>query len=597
MESIRRQTTKNRYPVWARVLMAASATWAMQLHYGLAAADRGAGLVDLAIGTGAYLLFTLRGKTDADKGARTRSLALAAFFTLLLACCDSWFSTLRYESFTDPFLYTAYYGNAFLGTCLLLWCGISLLLDYGMRATPFMDTPVDESRVRRAFFGTFALCAAVYFVFLLNQYPGSMESDHMRQLLHLLEGKYDNRNPLVNSLCVYGCTQLARALGGSMNAGVFLYSILQLTLVSAVFAFGVSLAARAGFRSWIVRAVACFCALAPYNIFYSYGMWKDTFFAAWLLLSIFAVWSILIKSKSGARVRAFDYALLFIASLIASLSRNSGWSALLIWLPCCFALLSALPVRKWVCVMTGGGVALALLIMGPVYTALGVEKTADSITAVCVPLQQVASVLVNEKALTAEERALIEALAPVEAIVDAYDPVCADPMKELLYPAIDTLDANIGAYGRLWARLGFRYPLTYARAYLALMRMYVDPNVSSEVAYKWIYSNDFGVYRDPKLLPALDFGYYEAILELPALNLVKRPGAILWSMLVLWQLCALRGNRRARLLYIPLLAVFAGLFVTAPVALFRYVYSSAACLPFLFLWPFWQVQNESPHGE
>lgn len=592
MESMQRQATVNRYPVWARILMAVSVAWAMQLHYGLAVADRGAGLVDLAVCVGAFLLFSLRGKTGADKGARTRSLALAAVFTLVLACCDGWFSTLRYASFTDPFLYTAYYLNAFPGTFLLLYCGISLLLDYGMRRQPVQTAATDASRARRAFFLTTALCAIVYFIFLLNQYPGSMESDHMRQLLHLLEGKYDNRNPLVNSLCVFGCTKLVQGLGGSMNAGVFLYSILQLLLVSAVFGFGVSLAARTGFPKWVTRTVAIYCAFVPYNIFYSYGMWKDTFFCAWLLLSIFALWSILLKNKSGARVRPLDYALLFTASLLASLSRNSGWSALLIWLPCCFVLLKNLPVRKWVCIMTGGGVALALLIMGPVYSALGVEKTADSITTICVPLQQVASVIVNGKTLSPEETALIEALAPVEAIADAYDPACADPMKDLLYPAIDTLDSNLGEYGGLWLKLGARYPLTYARAYLALMRMYIDPNVSSEVAYKWVYKNTFGVFRDPKLLPVLDFGYYEALLELPALNLLKRPGAILWSMLVLWQLCALRGNRRARVFYIPLLAVFAGLFVTAPVALFRYVYSSAACLPFLFLWPFWKVKDE-----
>ena len=592
MESIRQAATKNRYPVWLRVLMAASAAWAVQLHYGLAAADRGAGLVDLAVCVSLYLLFTLRGRTPASKSVRVRSLVLAAVFTLLLACLNGWFSILRYERFTDPPLYTAYYCNAFVGTFLLLFCGISLLLDTWSRVALCPDAPVDGARARRAFFLTFALCAAVYFVFLLNQYPGSMESDHMRQLLHLLEGRYDNRNPLVNSLCVFGCVRLMQSLGGSMNAGVFLYSILQLLLLSAVFAFGVSLTVRAGFPKWIVRAVAAFCAFAPYNIFYSYGMWKDTFFSAWLLLTIFAVWNLLLVNKAGKRARTADYALLFAASLLASLSRNSGWSALLVFLPCCFLLLRGLPVRKWACASVGGGVALALLIMGPLFSALRVEKTADSVTALCVPLQQVAAVIKKDKPLTADETDLIEQLAPVTDIYAAYDPVCADPMKDLVYPAIGTLDANLGAYGRLWVRLGLRYPLTYARAYLALMRMYVDPSVSSEVAYKWVYQNDFGVYRDPKLLPKLDFGYYESVLELPAVNLLKRPGAVLWCIVLLWQLCALRNNRRVRLLYVPLLAVFCGLFVTAPVALFRYVYSAMACLPFLLLWPFWNPDGK-----
>ena len=594
------QTKRNRLPWWARLVMAASAAWACQHAYGLPAADRDAGLVDVLLTAGLYLLFTLYGGGPIAPNVKKRAAFTSLAFVLVLAGCGGWFSAIRYESFTDPFLYTVYYLNAFAGMFLLLYCGLSLVMERLSKAAPIMGTGADApGRARGTFWLCFGLCMAIYLVFLLNQYPGSMESDHMRQLKSVLEARYDNRNPLVSSLLVLGCVRLAQAFGGSMNGGLFVYSIVQMTLMASVFAFGCSLSVKAGFPRWVTTLAILFYALTPYNIFYSYGMWKDSFFAAWMLLSIFQVWNVVIREKAGQRIAALHWAALAATALMCSLSRNSGWSALLAWTPFLYLLLRK-PYRavgKKLAFAVAGGVAMALALMGPVYSALGVEETADSITAACIPLQQVGAVLVAEKALTPEEEALIAQVVSIQAVKERFDPACADPMKELLYPSIETLDANLGAYVKLWLELGFRYPMTYLRAYVNQVRMYIDPNVSSETAYKWIYPNELGVYRDPKLLPSLDFGYYENWLELPGVNLIKRPGAILWAMVVLWQLCALRGNKGARLLYIPLLAVYGGLFLTVPVALFRYVYSAAACLPFLLMWPFWQMERAESKSE
>ncbi len=574
-------------------MMAASGAWAAQHAYGLPAADRGAGVVDLLLTAALYLLFSLYGRTPVERRVKQRASWTAAVFVLVLAACGEWISILRYERFTDPFLYTAYYLNAFVGLFLLFRCAIALLLQRWMHVS-LCTQPGETGRLsaRRVFFISFAVCMAIYFIFLLNQYPGSMESDHMRQLKSVLEARFDNRNPLVNSLLVLGCVRLAQALGGSMNAGLFVYSIVQMTLMAAVFAFGVSLTARAGFPRRFTVLTLLFYALAPYNIFYSYGMWKDSFFAAWLLLTVFQAWSVLMKQKAGERVVPFDWAALVFAALMASLSRNSGWSALLVWIPFLLLLTGDKALRRGMTLAVGGGVALALMVMGPFYSACGVDRTADSVTVSCIPLQQIGAVLVHDKALTPEQQTLIEDVVSIDEVRTQFDPVCADPMKDLLYENIGALNANLGAYARLWVELGVKYPMTYLRAYLAQVRMYIDPGVSSETAYKWIYPNDFGIVRDPKLLPSADFGYYENWLELPALNLLKRPGAVLWSIVLLWQLCALRGNRRMRLFYIPFLAVFGGLFLTVPVALFRYVYSVAACIPFLFLWPFWRMERD-----
>jgi hypothetical protein len=578
-----------RQTAWT-LLMACSAAWAMQFQYGLAAADRGQGLMDLLLTGGLFLLLYYFRSRPLARKTRVRAAVLSALFVFLLAIGGDWFSEMRYGKFTNLGLYLLYYTNGLAGTYLLLYYSLGYAMDSLANASPLYredERPVDE---KKAFILTLILCLCVYFIFLLNQYPGSMESDHMRQLQHLLDGVFENQNPLVNSLMVWGCVRLVSALGGSMNGGIFLYSIVQLTLLSLAFAYGVALLCRSGFKKWVLIASALFYALTPYHIFYSYGMWKDTFFAICLLFTLFKLWSILLMIKERKKPRALDWVLLGIAALLCSLARNSGWSALLVLGACLPFLLRGNPARWPATGCLLGGVAVALVLTGPVFGALGVAPTADSITASCIPLQQIGQVISEEKTLSSEEEALLDGVVDRERVKTTFDPTCADPMKDAVYPRMDYLNEHLREYVRLWFKLGVKYPLTYLRAYKNLLRMYYDPNVSSEVAYKWIYQNDFGVTREPKLLPQLDFGYYETVLELPAINLLKRPGAMLWAMLLLWQVYALRNNRRARVFCIPLLAVFGGLFLTAPVALFRYVYSVAACLPLLFCWPYVKLE-------
>ena len=575
-----------------RIIAACSCIWALQFHYGLSAMNRGQGWVDLILTASMFLLLSKCASADEDRTASRHSAILGAVFTLLLAIGGGWADKMRYGQFTSVPVYLLYYANGFVGTFIVLYSCIRFLLHHAKD----MILLKENMNSVRWFWKTFLVCALVWTVFLLNQYPGSMESDHMRQLLHLLEGKLDNRNPLISSLLVFGCFQIARIMGLSPNAGIFLYSIFQILLLASAFAYGVSLFAREGAPRKILIVLCLFCALVPYNVFYSYGMWKDTLFAVFLLYTVFASADLWFLSSREARIPWFRYFIVAVFALLCGLSRNSGLFSLIVMIPAVLVFLRERGVKKGLCISLSSGLAVSLLISGPVFAWIGVEPSSDTVYASCVPLQQVGRILADRKEMTDDEWKLVKSVLDTEAVLNNYDPACADPMKDAVWNA-SFLSEHKADYLKLWFRLGMRYPMTYYRAYRDLMRMYYDPDVSSEVSYRWIYPNSFGVYRDSKLLPDLDFAYYEAVLEFPVISLLRRPGALLWSFMILWSICILRRKKEPLAFLVPFLAVYLGLFLTAPVALFRYVYSCFAAAPFLYLFPFLHGHGEDTDDE
>ena len=74
-------------------------------------------------------------------------------------------------------------------------------------------------------------------------------------------------------------------------------------------------------------------------------------------------------------------------------------------------------------------VIVTLIVLGPVISAFHVIPV-DTVEALSIPLQHIARIIVDEKPLTEEQIELIEKLAPVEEIKQAYRPTISDPVKK-----------------------------------------------------------------------------------------------------------------------------------------------------------------------
>lgn len=435
---------------------------------------------------------------------------------------------------------------------------------------------------------SFFLIWVVYLIYFLNQYPGSLSCDTPAQLAQAVRGSgFENANPFINTLMITFWVQIGLVIDGNVNTGVGLYTFFQLTLASAIYAFVVTSVFRKGFRRLIVGIVLFWFAAVPFNIVYAVGMWKDSFFAMFFLLTVTYIWNLLEAKDVGKKE------LLILAGLacISSLCRNSGWSALMIFCVAvlCSSLRNEKKMRRIIQAIVAG-VVLNFMIIVLGYPLIGVSTEGSITSALSVPIQQISRTVAVGCDLTDEEKALISLALDVEEIPLLYDETISDPIKFSVNKA--AIAEYMEEYARLWIRLGIRYPKCYLDAYTALTRNYWYPDMSSWTWDARIFENDLGVVRTPLLFVGHDLtNLFDRMYDFPNGSKLKSSSVCLWLMLLSLGLSSARKQKNGVMLIILLLGIYIGLMFTSPVALFRYTYGAVLCLPLVFCWPYMKKMN------
>lgn len=495
-------------------------------------------------------------------------------------------------------------GNDFLGVCMdkkslpvvitiiaatfgFFWLFRAVLSKIYMKWLKWDDKVRKEetilkSDIRKVFWCSFILMWSIYFIYFLNQYPGSLSCDTPGQLRQAVEaGGFENMNPLINTLLITVCVQIGIAIGESVNSGVAVYTVVQLTLAAVIFSYTISVVYKKGFHKLLVLICWSFFALVPHNIVYATGMWKDSFFALFFLLTLVYSWEMI--ENEGAN-KKYQYIILGVYSLITSLARNSGWSSLLAF--CAFVFVGARNNKRVLktAMALFVGVMGNFLIVSCVYPLFASSSSTNVTTAISVPIQQISRVVTIGCELTEEEKELIDKLVDIERIPELYDETISDPVKFSINKK--NLENDFSNYVKLWIKLGMKYPKCYLDAYIALTKSYWYPDSST---WKWdtrIFENNYGVYRSPLILKSKDItNWFHRLYDFPKGSVFNNHSTILWLIIVCLGYAAIRKNKMGMMLFVPILAIYGGLMFTSPVALFRYTYGAIVCTPFLVCIP------------
>ena len=440
---------------------------------------------------------------------------------------------------------------------------------------------------RRVFAFSFLLLWVTYFVFFLNQYPGVFDCDTPTQMAQALgKAHFENANPLINTLCVTLCVRVGSFLFGNINGGLALYTVSQLTFAAGIFAYTVSVIWRKGYSKGTVIASHLFFNAVPYNIAFAIGMWKDTFFALFFLWTMVRLWVLLDRQPERR-----DLIGVFLLALVTSLARNSGWSALLLGA----AAMYLLGGEKRLAAALSGGVAVCLVIMGVVYPLCGVRNDNNPAMGMSIPLQQVSRVIAVGGDISQEDMERIGKVIDPAYVRENYDEKVSDPMKGAING--EYIRQHWREYIGLWARLGIHNPRVYYDAYIALMKGYWDLEYRTWLWDGSIFENNYGILRTPVLFPRWDMDQTLKSLSYRYGDSLKsyvflRAPFVLWSLLICMGYALSRKRTRDLLLYIPILGIFGGLLLSSPVALFRYTYGAAVCLPLIYCLPFWRQQRK-----
>ena len=431
---------------------------------------------------------------------------------------------------------------------------------------------------------SFLLCLLCWLPYYLYQYPGIMTPDSINQFEQVLGViPYNNHHPLAHTMVFALLYKAAFALTGDMVVSVGFYTFAQMCLLSAGMAFFISTLHQQRIRPFVLLLLTAFYALIPYHAVFSVTIWKDIPFAAAVLFFNCLLLRLILRGSLLLHERI----LLLFSGMMICLFRSNGWYAFLVVVPFLLFFFRKQKRQVYPCLLVT--LLLCVLIKYPVMNHFQVTQP-DLIESLCIPTQQIAAVLCNDRELTAEERGLIESVVDLTYIKELYNPTFADNMKELVRAGDqEYLASHKKEFLKLWISLGLRYPGDYLDAYIQQTYGYWYPDSFYLVAEaEGVSATELGVSTRHLIGGPLVVKGKELAIKLgsivPIYGTLWSMGVACWVLLFSLGTVLVRRETRKLLCYLPSVLLLFTVLIATPVATeFRYVYFMVYSTPFYLM--------------
>lgn len=441
-----------------------------------------------------------------------------------------------------------------------------------------------------SFWGAFALIFGGFCIPLATYYPAIMAYDVIPQLDQIRVSGLTTHHPLIHTLMLQGCLKVGELLSFLPNpdrAGLALYSLLQMAVVAACFAYVYCFLRRRGVSKWLCYAFVLCAAVFPTHGMLAVSITKDTIYAALTMVFTIFAYELAVEEESPGTGWFVRYGILTVLLLL--FRNNSVYAWVLYVLAASFLALRRKPFFRQACVFHGAAFLLYLAVNTVMVQVVSATSATYAREMLSVPAQQIARVVqYHEEELTGED---LEAIAAVwgEELPE-YVPAIADRSKKDITGDKETLRTFVGE----WVSLGLRYPGEYVQAFLLKNKgmwdltdlTYLNDVYSYAKGYLQItYPSDQqpymealapGYVRHQKLQPLQSlYRYFAAGDELwrycPPVALVMQPAFYCYLLMFICLCCI--GLRKPMLLFpaVYLLAL-AGTLLLGPCVLTRYMY-------------------------
>ena len=431
---------------------------------------------------------------------------------------------------------------------------------------------------------------AAYMPYLLTWWPGLIFGDSLSSIGQAVGWyEYSNHHPFAYTLFIKACFSVAHVFGLSNTFACALYSVVQMALMASGFAILIQWTMqRSRCRGiWRVLLVALF-ALPPYVATYSIAMWKDPLFSLALALLCILLFDFVASSGDIATKSKAWLPVIVCCLLIVLFFRSNGvFVVALVAAAFAVYLLHVPNARRYSVPLLGlfcGGVVLTFLITGPVYSALGVQKT-EVVEALGIPLNQMARVVAVGGDMSEEDAEYMNELLPLDQYRDAYAPTCVDSFKWNEGFNTQALDDRFWVH---WASMLLKNPRAYFEAWELQTVGYWSVNQPEVVLYcANITTGDPRFMNSSEELSMLGIATESFIGEnareaLPLTSYSIPAGCTLWFSLFLALCFFAVGQGRFVLALVPLFALVVSLLVASPIWYWpRYVAALQFVLPCL----------------
>ena len=416
-------------------------------------------------------------------------------------------------------------------------------------------------------------------VLILAFYPGIISPDSVDQIEQIVTGVYSNHHPVVHTMLIKLCIWAGSSIFGTVNAGVFTYSIFQILIMAVSFAYVIMTLYQMQISFKVIIPFFLAYALLPYNIFYSFTMWKDVLFGAAVAAFLTALLRIIRGIGKG---KAANFIVLAISSAGVCLLRSNGWMAFAVILVIGIFVLGRKHI-KTIIIMAVVFIA-AMAVRGPLFNALGIAKP-DILESLAIPMQQIARVLSEGEEITDEQRETLSNIANLDMIAEKYRWDTVDTFKNDIRNTGDVgyIEEHKKELLGLYIEMAKQHPVTFVEAWIDQTKGYWNGGYEF---WNWtvVNENRFGIERVTKDRKAEQIltSYADSFNRIYPLQLFISIGLCTW-MTVMLAAGGIAGRRKEALLTVPGIVLVLTLMIATPISCeFRYAYALFTAFPAIF---------------
>jgi len=549
------------------------------------------------------------------------------FALILGACMTLGFSLLRQKGF-DIF-YASLGAAAFSVSSLVYYCFFSVclmklffVLVSSEHKRSKLSLSVESNRFtgkvyaaaeNNSFLFYFAFFMVVWGIVLIVNFPGIIMFDTRNQvaMFYGVENHHTNASVLINpaqlitqhhsvlhTLLVGYLFKLGKDIFSSFEAGIFIYCLIQYTVMSLITAYMFRVVRRHLSTGWTLFWLMLF-GLHPFFGIGAILVTKDIYFCGFFILYMLKYLELL-HNPSSFRKPAFAVEFILINLALVLLRNNAIYSLIIISL---LLLVLLRGERRWVLVCTAVIIAFNML-----YTSflpkLDISPGSPR-EMLSVPFQQTAYYINKfEDEVTPGEKAAISAVLDYETLRTQYNPEKSDPVKDTYKKHATSKD--IAGYFKAWWQMFLKHPGSYVESFLSLNYGYYSPGLKTDPMNYHCY-NDMRSKRamtedgfdtlntsEPGFLQDKYFSYQGFMFKFPFFCLVTDTGihVWIWIFMMLYVIRTFKNPKKYLMYYIPFFAYMIFILV-GPVngtLYVRYVMPFVYTLPLAFL-PLAQKQS------
>ena len=457
----------------------------------------------------------------------------------------------------------------------------------------------NEAVQTKTFFLTWLVIFLCWIPVFLAFYPGAFVYDAQDEYVQVATREFTTHHPLLHVLMLGGSVCFGNKFLGSYNAGIALYTLFQMVVLSGVFAYTLGYLKQYLSKKMYIVATF-FYGLFPVFPMYAVCSAKDTLFNAAFLVMLVQLCKMCERAFAGKEEnvdeavdkklpwKTCDIIIFITSSACMMLLRNNGVIA--------YAALSLGIVvtaiirygKTKIFVYLAASMLFSLILYEGVDKALALVLRADdseSQELLTVPIQQLARTYkYSPEVFSEEEKELLFSYIP-EDVLAVYDADLSDIVKANFNNA--RYSENTSEFLGLWGRTFLKKPVTYLNAWLMTSYGYWYPDTVINVyggqqrfTFQYGDSSYFGFEtelpgeRDSKF-PWLEEQYRKMSLEIyqqnvPGISMLFSPGFLFWLFFGCFLITIYKKQYRQILPMIAILLLW-GTVIPGPTFLVRYV--------------------------